>query len=303
MIPKNKNINLMVDMSNIFYRCAFALQKDLMLTGYKDWGIFKHTVIGLILDFKKKFRNNPVKVLLCYDDKKTTGKYWRHDIFPEYKENRKKAQYSIPKDILFPEFAKLEEELKSNLPWHTLKVVAAEADDIIGAVTLANPDDVNIILSPDKDFQQLQSNPNVHQWCPHKKTYLVCDNPAKFTFDHLMRGDSSDNIPNIFSDADTITHPAKKQKILRQIKVNEMWVLYKSSGMKAVANTYFNEKEKDRFKQNRQLIDLKLMPAEINKTIMKQFKNSKIVGNEKLFFNYCVENRLQHHLENSMSLI
>ena len=73
-----------------------------------------------------------------------------------------------------------------------------------------------LIISSDKDFQQLQSFGNIKQYSPAHREYLVCENPEWYLSNHIIRGDSSDGIPNILSDDDTFINPDKKQTIMNK---------------------------------------------------------------------------------------
>ena len=81
-----------------------------------------------------------------------------------------------------------------------------------------------MIVSNDKDFQQLQRYPNVHQYSPLKKTQLVCENPEKFLLEHIIKGDVSDGVPNILSDDDVFVNKEKRQKPCGGKKVNQIMV-------------------------------------------------------------------------------
>ena len=48
--------------------------------------LVRHLVLNSIRSYRSKFCNEFGEVILCYDDKH----YWRRDLFPYYKSNRKK---------------------------------------------------------------------------------------------------------------------------------------------------------------------------------------------------------------------
>jgi 5'-3' exonuclease len=83
-----------------------------------------------------------------------------------------------------------------------MAVDRVEADDVIAVLAKNYHESERVlIVSNDKDFQQLQRYPNVEQYSLMKKQFLVCDNPEKFLMEHIIKGDSSDGIPNVLSDA------------------------------------------------------------------------------------------------------
>ena len=51
---------------------------------------------------------------------------------------------------------------------------------------------------------------------------MVCDNPQEFLKSHIIKGDSSDGIPNILSDGDTFVNPEKRQKRLTKNVMNRI---------------------------------------------------------------------------------
>jgi len=59
-----------------------------------------------------------------------------------------------------------------------------------------------LISSGDKDFQQLQKYPGVAQFSAVKDEMIKCDDPRRFLVEHIIKGDTSDGIPNIRSPKD-----------------------------------------------------------------------------------------------------
>ena len=54
-------------------------------------GLVKHMILNSILSIKKKFESDYGNIILCCDNKN----FWRKDIFPHYKGNRKKVREVI----------------------------------------------------------------------------------------------------------------------------------------------------------------------------------------------------------------
>ncbi len=129
------------------------------------------------------------------------GKTFRNDLYPEYKANR-----DAPPDALIENLPRIK-ELAEALSIPVLQGDLFEADDLIG--TLACKADTSgasaIIVSPDKDFQQLLS-PQIEMLRPRsgagferlteesfREKYQI---PPKNFIDMLaLMGDSSDNVP------------------------------------------------------------------------------------------------------------
>ena len=56
-----------------------------------------------------------------------------------------------------------------------------------------------LIVSGDKDFQQLQRYDNVKRWSPNLNKFIEPEDPQEFLKEHILKGDKSDGIPNILS--------------------------------------------------------------------------------------------------------
>ena len=129
------------------------------------------------------------------------GKTFRNDLYPEYKANR-----DAPPDELIQNLPRIK-ELAQALSIPVLQADMFEADDVIG--TLARKADASgayaVIVSPDKDFQQLLS-PRIEMLRPRsgagferlteevfREKYQIP--PHNFIDMLALMGDSSDNVP------------------------------------------------------------------------------------------------------------
>ena len=75
-----------------------------------------------------------------------------------------------------------------------------------------------MILSGDKDFIQLQKYPNVKQYSPITKKMINGMNPDDYLKEHVLKGDTSDGVPNVLSPDNTFVdgirqRPLSKKKI------------------------------------------------------------------------------------------
>ena len=135
---------------------------------------------------------------------------WRKDVFPEYKAARKANRATDKHDwpMIFDLIEDTLKDLRENFPYAVIKIDSAEADDIIGALTVHKADfggeDV-VIISADKDFIQLQQYGHVEQWSPMFNKMIKEDNPRRYLFEHLLKGDSGDGVPNANSHDDVFT--------------------------------------------------------------------------------------------------
>ena len=218
--------------------------------------LIRHMVLNTLRMYRTRFKDNYGELVVCHD----AGNYWRKDIFPEYKANRKKLkdQTDHDWDRIFELFGQIREEIQNIFPWKHILVERAEADDIIAALCIKTKDspEKNVIVSSDKDFQQLQCLPNVQQFCPRQKKFIVCEDPKDFLLTHIIKGDSSDGIPNILSDSDTFICPDKRQNPCGKKKIDVLKESLDSC----------DEDVKKRFQINKKLVDLHLVPENIINT-------------------------------------
>lgn len=246
-------------------------------------GLFRHMVINSIRNYKLKFSEKYGEIVIACDDKN----YWRKQIYPYYKANRKKARDKSELDwtLIFESFNKVRSELREYFPYRVIQIESAEADDIIATLVGDADHDTNIlILSGDKDFIQLHKYNGVKQYDPTRKKWITHDNPDHYLFEHIMRGDIGDGIPNVLSDDDVFVVDGKRQKPLTQKKIDADWI---SKEMLGTRN----------FMRNQQIIDLSFIPSHIQKAVIDKYHAEAGKGRSKLF-NYFIEYRLKHMMEN-----
>lgn len=249
--------------------------------------LIRHMSINTIRSNVKQFKSNYRNVVLCCDNKK----YWRRDVFPFYKSNRKHDREASGYDwgMIFDTLNRLREELKENFPYKVLDVEGAEADDIIAVLTarLAPVNHV-LILSSDKDFAQLQKYNNVAQYSPILKRFIQIDNPKQFIREHILKGDRGDGIPNFLSEDDTF-FKGERQKVISSKKLQE-WVT------KDVEEFCTNDTMLRGYKRNQTLVDFDYIPQEIQSRIVQAFNDSKPAPKEKML-NYFIDKGLKVMIE------
>jgi len=177
---------------------------------------------------------------------------------------------------------KIRREVKEIFPYKNLRVERTEADDIIAVLCREYHETEKIvIISNDKDFQQLQRYPNVKQFSPMKKKYLVCENPESFLLEHIIKGDSSDGIPNILSDDDVFINKEKRQKPCGGKKVNQ--IMENLSEWQIETN----------WERNQNLIDMNKIPDIYINKILEEYN---ISGNQNRgqLLDYFIENNLRN---------
>jgi hypothetical protein len=246
--------------------------------------LVRHMILNTIRANIRKFREYGEVVIAC--DGQT---YWRREVFPFYKSNRKKNRDASGHDwqSIFDCMKKIREELKQHSPYKVIEATGAEADDIIGVLCRQYGDNEKImILSSDKDFVQLQTNPNIKQYSPTLKKFIKADDPIRQLNELIVRGDSGDGIPNILSADNSIADGIRQKPITKKF-LDEVLVKAQGSMGDALSRNW------DR---NRQLIDLNMIPESVSKNILDIYMVTK-PANKQQFMNYMIANRLKNLLE------
>ncbi len=175
------------------YRAFYAVEGLRSPIGEPVNAIFQFT--RMLIHLLKE--QQPSHLIAVFD---APGKNFRHDLYPEYKANRKPAPEELKTQI--PKIIEIVKDF--NIP--VISVEGYEADDIIGILTkIAAESDLNsTIVSGDKDLAQLL-NSKVRLFDPKKNLFtteadFIEENgfpPAKLTDLMGLWGDTADNIPGV----------------------------------------------------------------------------------------------------------
>lgn len=257
-----------------------------------DIGLLRHLSLNKILNIREKLQKYSDEVVICIDGRD----YWRKRLFPQYKQNRKKAQKKDSFDwkSFHEAFNQLKAEFKENLPYKVLEVETAEADDLMAVLarTFGPSRDV-VIVSSDKDLLQIQLNhcDRVKQYSPFHKKFITADVVGYDFFTHVIKGDEGDGVPNIFSEDDTFLVEGKRQKPVSTAKLTE----WRKFGLSQPEQYCRSVEDLQRFKRNVTLIDLTQIPEELSQTILDSYHSLK--SDKSKIFNYLVTNRLKKIME------
>ena len=209
---------IIIDMNQI---TLASLMMHLNMTKSKepDENMVRHMILNSVRMYRSQFTEEYGEVVLAYDSKH----YWRRDFFPNYKASRRKGREKsdLDWDAIFEVLNKIKAEFKDNLPYKYLEVYGAEADDII-ATLVKNKKEPIMIVSGDKDFIQLQKYSDVKQYSPILKKYVNGYNPDTYIKEHILKGDTSDGVPNVLSPDNTFVD-GLRQKPLTKKKI-ENWL-------------------------------------------------------------------------------
>lgn len=248
-------------------------------------GLLRHMVINSLRSYKQKFGEQYGEMVIACDDKN----YWRRQVFPYYKANRKKARDSSELDwaSIFDIFSKIKTEIKEFFPYRVIQIESAEADDIIATLVMENEGTPILILSGDKDFVQLQQYPFVKQYDPIRKKWIAHNDPKRYLFEHILKGDTGDGIPNILSPDDVFVTGAR-QKPLTQKKIDQF--------VETPPSTVDAQDIARNYSRNQQLVDLSFIPSNIKENVINKYEEEAGKGRDKLF-NYFIKYRLKHMME------
>ncbi len=269
----------------------------------------RHAVLNTIRMYYHKFSDEFGELVVCCD----APDNWRKDAFKYYKAQRKTTRDKSDFDWteLFRLLHKIREEISENFPYKVVYIEGAEADDIIATIVMKreqktkklwqekNNESVTgieelfveqepvLILSSDKDFIQLQKYQNVNQYSPLTKKFLNTDNPDNFLREHILRGDTSDGVPNFLSSDDTFVTD-KRQTPLSKKKVS-VW-------SELEPDVFCQGEQLRNYRRNEMLIDFTKIPEWLQINIEDEYDNQPEVGRSRLF-NYFIKYKLKNLME------
>lgn len=259
----------------------------ILASGNKDFSedLIRHMVLNSIRNFKTRFSEYG-EMILCCDDKN----YWRRQIFPYYKANRKKSREESPLDwnLIFDTLNSIKEEIRDNFPYVVIQIESAEADDIIATMVerFGGNGEKIMIVSGDKDFSQLQRYKNVEQYSPITKKFIRVEDPMVYLYEHVIRGDAGDGVPNILSRDDVFVVGARQRPLTtKKVKayIDEM-----NRGI-----VPFDGEIKRNYMRNIHLIDLSRIPDNIRKQVIEMYSSYEKKDKSKLL-NYFIKNKLKN---------
>lgn len=254
-----------------------------------DEDMVRHMVLNSLRSYRTKFYEDYGELVICYDGRN----YWRRDLFPYYKQNRKKTRENseLNWDEVFKTLNKIRDEIKEIFPYKTIEINRAEADDIIATLVFhaaKNPlREKVLIISSDKDFFQLQKFPFVKQYSPTLKKFVSGSDPNEYIKVHILKGDRGDGIPNFLSPDDTFVSGAR-QRPLGAKKIDRL--------IELEPKDFCNEEMLRNYHRNQQLIDLEFIPQDLQEKIVEEFQNVK-VGDRSKLLTYFINNRLKNLTE------
>ncbi len=272
---------ILIDFSNVAIRAITGGTKDSHIYYPTTEQLNQHRIYNKLRFYNHKFAKKYGDIVICLEGKNN----WRKEAFPLYKFKRKKAKDSsyIDWDHLYKVMDATIEALIQYFPYKVLRYDMSEADDIIG--TLAKyVNEPNIIVSPDKDFNQLIDLHNVEQFDTQTETICKLEGGAhKFLLDHILMGDTGDSVPNILSPDDIFTQEGKRQKSITQP--------YKDNFTARLRANELTEEEIKNFARNDKLINLNSIPKNIKLGILDLYTNYEIIGCRQTLLTHLIKEK------------
>lgn len=259
--------------------------------------LLRHMILNSIRGYKQKFGKEYGELVIACDNRT----YWRKEYFPLYKAGRKKAREDSGFDwkLIFEALTMIKQEIDQYFPYKVVDVDGAEADDVIA--TLAEWSQTNetqsvlfeepkpfLIVSGDHDFIQLHKYENVKQYSPIQKKFVRPDvSPEKYIFEHIIRGDKGDGIPNVLSADDSIV-TGTRQKPISSKKI-ETWY-------KEPEEMPQDAEFKKNYERNKKLINFNFIPSEVRDAIIDKYTGQPQKDKSKLL-DFFVEHKMKNMLE------
>ena len=271
---------ILLDFSNIIVSSIMVASRVPDEERFSE-NFIRHLVLNSIRSYRKKYHEKYGEVVICTDYLSS----WRKDAFPYYKAHRKVQREKQQKEgvdwkALFEIIAKIIEELEENFPYKVVQIPHAEGDDVI-AVLAKHAKEPCLIVSSDKDFNQLYKYKTVRQFSPMKHQMLKGIDPVRYLKEHIIRGDKGDGIPNILSAGNCIVE-GERQKPITKKKVEE-WIKDESW-------------PEHHWKRNQELIDFDYIPPLLAHAIERNYALQK-PPNRSGLLNYFVKHKLKLLIE------
>ncbi|MAE56094.1 MAG: hypothetical protein CMK23_08860 [Porticoccaceae bacterium] len=223
--------------------------------------LVRHQIFNIIRQYNERFRSDFGEMVIAMDHTNV----WRKKSFPFYKANRKKQRKESKHDwtAIFTMMNDVREEVEEYSPYRCVRIEGCEADDVIATIIEAKKDpSPTVIVSPDKDFVQLQKYPNVKQFSNIQKKWIEPDiDPITDLEIKVLKGDMGDGIPNVMSEDDVLIEEGARQTPLRKAKMDMLMQDPEALGT-SIAR---------RIIRNRDMIDLSRCPDYLKEEILEAF--------------------------------
>jgi 5'-3' exonuclease len=262
-----------------------------------DVPLLRHMILNSIRGYNQKFGAKYGEMVIACDNRN----YWRRQEFQYYKAGRKKAREESGLDwkLIFEALTMIREELHTYFPYKVIDIDGAEADDVIAVLAeWSQSNDTEtllftepkpfLILSGDHDFIQLQKWKNVHQYSPIQKKFIKPDiSPEQYIFEHIIKGDKGDGIPNVLSADDSIVTGTRQKSIMQ--KKMDIWFKDKDQMPQDI------EFAKN-YERNKMLVSFDHIPVPVKENIIHSYVGQPNKDKSKLL-NFFIQNKMKNMME------
>jgi hypothetical protein len=272
---------------------------SIIINKTNDEDMIRHMILNSLRMYHKRYKDEYGEMVLAVD----AANNWRRSVFPQYKASRKKNRQESTFDWneAFRLLNLVREEIAENFPYKVIRVDKCEADDVIGTIVASkstiqfNVEKI-MIVSSDRDFLQLQRFPNVKQFSPLLKKELKENNARYYLFNHIIRGDKGDGVPNILSNDDTFVE-GFRQTPMSQKKVDGIIEDLEQGELLYAASWYRN------YLRNERLIALSETPQELKNEIINTYEKQDPWSNKSKVLPYLIAKRCNNLIESVQEFI
>ena len=282
---------ILVDFSGI---CLATI----LINKENDERMIRHMTLNSLRMYNQKFKEDYGQMVLACDGPNN----WRKEYFPQYKGVRRKSRQESTFDWneAFRILNSLREEIRDNFPYKVIHMDQCEADDIIGTLVENSQEFGNfepiMIVSADGDFKQLQKYDNVSQWSPLTKKLVEEGHPRQNLKLKILQGDTSDGVPNVLSDDNTLIEGRRQTPLSKKKKETILQDL--SDGELLYAASWYRN-----YCRNETLIDLSKTPSSLKQNIINNFMEQDPWGNKGKVFPYLVSKKMNRLIESVTEFI
>lgn len=278
---------IIVDYSGIAISSVVVQKLDI------EENIIRHFILNTLRMYNKKFRKEYGRMVIACD-----SSTWRREYFPNYKYKRREGREKDEVEKanwqeIFRIISLIRDELDQSSPYDVIKVDGAEADDIIGTLAINTQEfgqhEPVMIVSADKDFVQLQKYKNVKQYSPMQKKFVTEKNPNTYLFEHVLKGDSGDGVPNVLSGDNVFAEGIRQTPVTR--KKLDYWAENAQDLKSAMVPEVYRN-----YVRNKKLIDLEEIPNDLRDNILGIFneKSDEDKPKQYAFMKYLMSKRCKN---------
>lgn len=282
---------ILVDFSPVIMGNLFSHMDHVSEDGKIQPKLIRHMIFNSLRAINVQHSKTYGEMIICYDGFSN----WRKEDFAYYKAHRaaaNEAKTHIDWDVFWKCVNDSKKEVKENLPYLTLEIPRAEADDIIGTLAKyifdTKPKEKVLVYSSDGDFKQLQRYPNVSQFTPLFSKMVKSVNPMEELKIKIIKGDKGDGVPNIKSDDDTIITEGKRAKVISQKFLDSLLNVPENE-----MHTKLSAIEHEKYLRNQRLIDLSYTPMEVKKEIISAYNKREIKGSMNALMSFLAQNKME----------